>query len=222
MGASFLTSKSKPHHDESWRAILKVRDYLLDTTGDQNAAQVMLNSCVLKGHFVVRKAYDIFWTKHQKLGWTRVLSYSEILPKHRICIFQATQKVLSTVDRISTRGYPLVNWCCLCKCALESHRHLFFRCQYSQHVRRLMLQWLGFHGSWSALDLKDWLYRLLHKNYLPNWKIILISSCLDGLVFVIWEERNNRIFNGCIRSPELVATQLQWVLKTRLPVSSVS
>ncbi|XP_074277508.1 uncharacterized protein LOC141601139 [Silene latifolia] len=222
LGSFIWTTKSKPHHAESWRAILKTRDYLLDIAENQNAAQAILNSCVLRGHFIVRKAYDIFRPKHQKLGWTRVLSCPEILPKHRVCTYQADQKVLFTIDRISSRGYPLVNWCCLCKCASESHRHLFFRCQYSQHVRRLMLQWLGFPSSWSALDLKDWLYRLLHQTCTPKWKIILMSSCLAGLVFVIWEERNNRVFKGCIRSPNQVATQLKWVLKTCLSVSSVS
>ncbi|XP_074319365.1 uncharacterized protein LOC141656392 [Silene latifolia] len=161
MGSSIWVTCSKPHHAGSWRAILKTRDCLLAIAGNSADAQSVLNSCVLRGHFLVRRAYDIFRTKHQKLGWTRVLSCSEILPKHRVCTFQAVQKVLSTVDRISFRGYPLVNWCCLCKCASESHRHLFFHCQYSQHVRRLMLPWLGFPSSWSSFDLKNWLYKLL-------------------------------------------------------------
>ncbi|XP_074262977.1 uncharacterized protein LOC141585829 [Silene latifolia] len=99
----------KPHHAESWRAILKVRDSLLGLVGDQVAVQAVLHSCVLKGRFVISKVYDKRRPKRSKLGWARVLSYPEIRPKHKICLIQAAQQVLSTVDKISARGYHLAD-----------------------------------------------------------------------------------------------------------------
>ncbi|XP_074306171.1 uncharacterized protein LOC141641408 [Silene latifolia] len=220
LDASIWTAQCKPHHAESWRAILKVRDSLLGLVGDQVAVQDVLDSSVLKGRFVISKVYDKLRQKHSKLGWARVLSYPEILPKHKISLIQAAQQVLSTVDKISARGYHLVNRCCLCEGALESHRHLFFRCPFSQAVRRLMLHWLGLTGSWSALALKNWLYRLLPQHGMLSWRCALVFSCLAGLVFTLWEERNNLIFLGRAKKPELLATELQWVLKIRLSASN--
>ncbi|XP_074291410.1 uncharacterized protein LOC141618203 [Silene latifolia] len=144
--SSIWTVQSKPHFAESWRAILKVRDHLLVIAGNQQGAQAALNSCVLKGEFVVSKAYNLFRKKRIKLGWTKALICLELLPKHKVCVIQATQQVLSTLDKISARGYPMVNWCCLCETTWESHRHLFFRCSYSKNLCRLMMSWLVIPG----------------------------------------------------------------------------
>ncbi|XP_074305892.1 uncharacterized protein LOC141641114 [Silene latifolia] len=220
LGSSIWTIQCKPHYAESWRAILKTRDDLLAIAGGQQGAQAALNSCVINGDFVVRKAYDIFRKKRSKLGWTKALACTEILPKHKVCVIQAAQQVLSTIDKIRACGYHLVNWCCLCEKVWESHRHLFFRCSYSQHICRLMVNWLGITGCRSDLSLKNWLYRISTKGGLSGWKIILVTSCIAGLVYSILEERNKRILKGQARHPDLVAKHLQWTLQIRLLVSN--
>ncbi|XP_074290572.1 uncharacterized protein LOC141617289 [Silene latifolia] len=219
LGLLIWSAQSKPHHAESWRSLLRIRDQLVAIAGDSGGAQAILNSCVRKGKFIVGFAYDIFRTKRGRLGWMRALSFFEILPKHKICTVQAAQGVLPTVDKIAARGYFLVNRCCLCENALESHRHLFFRCPYSQQVRRQMLCWLGLTRAWPDHDLRNWLYKLSDKKGKRYWQSALVASCLAGLVFTLWEERNNRIFRGEAKDSELVAKQLQWTLTTRLFVS---
>ncbi|XP_074320502.1 uncharacterized protein LOC141657241 [Silene latifolia] len=217
--SSIWTVLSKPHFAESWRAILKVRGHLLTIAGSQQGAQAALNSCVLKGEFVVSKPYDMFRKKRRKLGWTKALICPELLPKHKVCVIQATQQVLSTLDKISARGYPMVNWCCLCERAWESHRHLLFRCSYSKNICRLMQSWLDIPGCRTDCSLKNWLYWISAKGGFRSWQKIVVTCSIAGMVYSIWEERNMRIFRGQARSHDLVAKQLQWILQTRLLVS---
>ncbi|XP_074306347.1 uncharacterized protein LOC141641589 [Silene latifolia] len=56
------------------------------------------------------------------------------VPRHRVIAILAAQGKLATVDNLQPWGFHLVNRCSLCKQALESHQHLFFRCLFSQAV----------------------------------------------------------------------------------------
>ncbi|XP_074288882.1 uncharacterized protein LOC141614029 [Silene latifolia] len=215
-GKSIWDGHALTCHGESWRDIIKVKDALIELAGSKAAALSMLNSCVSHGKFRVGRAYSLFRHCRPKLRWTTPLRSDSILPKHRICAIQAVQHQLATVDNINRRGLMLVNRCCLCMAAQESHRHLFFRCSFSQQVRRNMLAWLGVSGSSSDIDIKNYLYKISVGNKCNSWRNILSGCSAAGMVYAIWEERNNRLFGEIQATPEMVAAKLQSILKIRL------
>ncbi|XP_074282933.1 uncharacterized protein LOC141607480 [Silene latifolia] len=51
---------------------------------------------------------------------------------------------------------------------------------------------------------------------LNSWRNILSGCSVAGMVYAIWEERNNRLFGGIQATPEMVASKLQSILKIRL------
>ncbi|XP_074314092.1 uncharacterized protein LOC141649297 [Silene latifolia] len=203
-------------HAESWRDITKTKNFLLEAAGSVTNAQRLLNSCVKNGNFSVGRAYHIFRDRGHYTRWADALKAPSVIPKHRLCTIQAVQRQLPTVDNINLHGFMHVNRCCLCSAAQETHRHLSFRCPFSQQVRRNMLLWLGFSGLWDAIDVKDYLYKFMGGSKKRKWRNKVAASCVAGMVYEIWNERTNRIFGGAVSTPDQISTTLQQTMKIRL------
>ncbi|XP_074290304.1 uncharacterized protein LOC141617035 [Silene latifolia] len=171
-------AQSRSWHAESWRDIIKTKNFLLEIAGSSANAQRMLNACVTHGQFSVGKAYHFFRDKGHSTRWVAALTAPCIMPKHRLCTIQAGQRQLPTVDNLSKRGFFHINWCCLCCNASESHRHLFFRCPFSLQVRNFMLLWLGFSVLGDAYDIKDCLYKLLGGSKQKKWRNDAAAICV--------------------------------------------
>nr|GEU37381.1 hypothetical protein [Tanacetum cinerariifolium] len=104
------------------------------------------------------------------------------------------------VDKMMTwyKGDPLK--CSLCKKEADSHKHLFFECQYAKKV------WIHMQSKstieWKTSDLQNMVEKLSSKA-LGN-KIYHIANRLiiSSTVYQIWNERNKRNFQNSSRSPK--------------------
>lgn len=114
-----------------------------------------------------------------------------------------------TSDRLQRQNLQNQGPCSLCSQSSETIEHLFFDCVYSKEVwfrilRRSGLQQLAPTGS---VRLPEW--------WLPNRKLIQRDTRkgFDSLVILvlwsIWKERNNRVFN---RASLLPATLAQLII----------
>ncbi|XP_074300962.1 uncharacterized protein LOC141632303 [Silene latifolia] len=153
-GHTIWEAQPKIRHAESWRDIIKIKNYLLQAAGSVTNAQRMLDSCVKNGNFCVGKAYHIFRDKGRNTRWAE--------------------------------------------------------------VRRNMISWLGFSGIGAHIDVKDYLYKLMGGTKKRKWRNKVAASCVAGMVYVIWHERNSRIFDGLVSTPDQISTTLQYTLKLRL------
>ncbi|XP_074283452.1 uncharacterized protein LOC141607999 [Silene latifolia] len=97
-------AQSRSWHAESWRDIIKTKNFLLEIAGSSANAQRMLNACVTHGQFSVGKAYHFFRDKGHSTRWVAALTAPSIMPKHLLCTIQAGQRQLPTVDNLSKRG----------------------------------------------------------------------------------------------------------------------
>ncbi|XP_074293211.1 uncharacterized protein LOC141620172 [Silene latifolia] len=197
---SIWTVQPKDYHSDSFCRILKVRDELLQITGAQAPGAVTLNSWIRKGKFQVQ-LYEWFRMKNPMHLPSQSLVNRAIIPAHQVIAMIAIQKKLATIDPISGRGLIIINHCCLCEEQSESHKHLFFHCQFSRIVWQYLLEWMKLSGRsfdyWTELC---WLNRRSRKKH---WKCSWAKCCIAA-VYYIWQERNYRIFSGRRRTVQHV------------------
>ncbi|XP_074282980.1 uncharacterized protein LOC141607522 [Silene latifolia] len=161
----------------------------------------------------VSRLYEILRTKYARVRWDKILWGSTIIPKHGFISTLAAQAKLPTVDSLARRGLPLVNWCILCKHAEESHCHLFFKCDFSAGLWCKILHWLKIRGRtdnfWTELE---W---CRSRKARKHWKMGVFRCCLAATVYMIWQERNMRIFRGRDTEVDVLLKQLQYAISAK-------
>ncbi|GAB2291197.1 hypothetical protein Dimus_038146 [Dionaea muscipula] len=120
---------------------------------------------------------------------------------------------LRTRDRLARMGITTDVGCVLCDHGFETRDHLFLYCNFASEVRdrlmnRLGLQWVG--SSW-----EDW-WRWALKVSVGGTDIARSRRALPAtLVYLIWQERNYRIFRHLENSPTSVSMRAFWFLGIR-------
>ncbi|XP_074303769.1 uncharacterized protein LOC141638261 [Silene latifolia] len=111
-------------------------------------------------------------------NWTKGLSYSSIVPSHRITCSMAAQGQLATQDNV--------------KKGEEDHDHLFFSCPFTAQVWSSILNWMSLpHLSASLPHL---LAACPFGSSKHNWKVHCFYTSLAASVNQLWWERNQRLF----------------------------
>lgn len=64
------------------------------------------------------------------------------MPKHRFISWLIMLERLRTTDRLVASGICIDDSCVLCT-GKESHRHLFFKCDYALKCLRMTQSWLN-------------------------------------------------------------------------------
>ncbi|XP_074291773.1 uncharacterized protein LOC141618570 [Silene latifolia] len=117
--------------------------YFYRTVGKmaQRVAVGLFDSWVKGGKLQTSGIYEYLLEAPIQEDWYLVLFHTSIVPSHQFIAILAAQGKLATVDNLQIRGFQLVNRCSICKQALESHQHLFFRCSFSQAVWAELQHW---------------------------------------------------------------------------------
>lgn len=135
------------------------------------------------------------------------------LPKVNFFVWLVFHKSISTNDNLSQRGFLGPSRCILCKNQAETVCHLFLECPFCQRVWGRALSMLGnfqmeeIRGASVDETVSHWikLTKLVGKS--SNWgKSLLYAFSLlpKFLLWSIWLERNNEIFNESPPSLERV------------------
>ncbi|XP_028052432.1 uncharacterized protein LOC114256937 [Camellia sinensis] len=124
-------------------------------------------------------------------------------------VWTASLGRILTIDNLIRHGHILVNWCCLCSQAVESVDHFLIHCSVSSRLWMLVVAMFGLvwvrPGSLFAV-LQSWVGGRVGKRRRKAW--ILALHCL---LWLIWLERNKRVFHG-------VAHSITWLERRLLTV----
>ncbi|KAJ9536667.1 LOW QUALITY PROTEIN: hypothetical protein OSB04_un000140 [Centaurea solstitialis] len=142
--------------------------------------------------FSVSTAYDSLVPPSTIVPWTRTVWFSGHIPKHAFCLWLACWNRLPTQDRLVLWKHEPPDWkCSLCGLCLDSHQHLFFECSYAATVWSQItnaIGWLDAPGTWNEI-----MGALIGPS--PPKKFIC-KIALAASVYMIWKERNRRIFTS--------------------------
>ncbi|CAN1759578.1 hypothetical protein LINPERHAP1_LOCUS7193 [Linum perenne] len=140
---------------------------------------------------------EMVWTRHVPI-------------KVSCLVWKVAHERLATIDRLRQRGLSMPNRCVLCGAESESVRHIFWLCPFASEV------WSFFSSRLSLLGP----FPIAAKDFLWAWKglncLDMFSPCVKLLVhsvlWVLWTERNNRIFRDRIDNLRGVVSRIAfWV-----------
>ena len=133
-------------------------------------------------------AHDFFRIKGESVQWATVVWEEWSLPRTRFILWLATLGRLCTRDRLSY--LPTETVCSLCSREDETHAHLFFNCSWTSLLWNRAKSWLIINQPMSTLSSA--IRGLNGRSKELNLRMRRVSLAL--LVYLIWHERNNRIF----------------------------
>ena len=137
-------------------------------------------------------------------------------PKVKFFSWLAIQNRIWTVDRLEKRGWENCGLCTLCKRANETSSHLFFKCRFTRRIWQMVKTWLRLE----ALDVDSWGTERSTKHWWtnmsrPNTPYRKAMASLTMLIcWVIWNERNARVFRKKSTPPHYILKLIQEEAKT--------
>ncbi|GKA23674.1 RNA-directed DNA polymerase, eukaryota, reverse transcriptase zinc-binding domain protein [Tanacetum coccineum] len=142
--------------------------------------------------FTMSNVYDDLRSQSEEVCWSKLVWFSQCIPKHSFILWMAVQERLLTHDRIRKWGNYDMMVCGLCMKCEESHNHLFFQCEYSQGIWSNLQSLMN--SNINTQCWKDNVVLISKKPCLNNIWSIIRRLCLGACVYYIWQERNFRLF----------------------------
>ncbi|CAG7907616.1 unnamed protein product [Brassica rapa] len=146
--------------------------------------------------------------------WHKVIWFKENIPRNTFMAWMALLRRLPTKDRLRRWGMNVAGECVMCSSALETHHHLFFECSYSSSL------WLGFASQIlpnPPLDLHAaaaWI--VSSSNRISRKEVTLLKLIFQSIIYLIWKERNARIFTSVSSSSRQTHLAVDRLLRDRL------
>ena len=133
-----------------------------------------------------------------KVPWYRVVWFTQNIPKHAFVLWFAIQNKLTTQDRIRRWGSYYMMACPLCYQDMDSHPHLFFKCEYANQFWGNVVRKVGM--SCGKMDWEEIVSSFANSFNGNSIASVIKRLALAASVYLIWQERNNRIFREEQRS----------------------
>ncbi|KAL0299864.1 UNVERIFIED_CONTAM: hypothetical protein Sangu_3150300 [Sesamum angustifolium] len=145
-----------------------------------------------------------FYTCYRIFTMAATLFYGEVavfLQRYSFVLWMAILEKLSTMDKpwLSHLG----GVCVLCGREMETHEHLFFRCNYSRQCIRILKGTVRFtwpNRAW-AVDIA-WASKRWNGRHIVQ---AAYRALLAAIVYHIWQERNKRVFQQSMRPSSTIA-----------------
>ncbi|KAK4383919.1 hypothetical protein Sango_3108100 [Sesamum angolense] len=153
------------------------------------------------GGFSTKAVYEFFRNRGPKVGWHSLLLGPCKIPRYSFVLWMAILEKLSTMDKpwLSHLG----GVCVLCGREMETHEHLFFRCNYSRQCIRILKGTVRFtwpNRAW-AVDIA-WASKRWNGRHIVQ---AAYRALLAAIVYHIWQERNRRVFQQSMRPSSTIA-----------------
>ncbi|PWA73149.1 reverse transcriptase zinc-binding domain-containing protein [Artemisia annua] len=201
----------------AWATKLPVNDvnHNIVLSSDQHDKLMWRSNDGILGKFSVKQAYKDLYSTDIEVPWCKLVWFSKNIPKFAIILWLAIQGRLTTQDKIRKWGSYDLMICPLCFEETDSHEHLFFKCKFSNGLWSKVLEKVQ-GQQWVNMELLD-LIKQLASMYNGNAiNSVVRRLCLVTCVYMIWQERNFRLFRDESRSVELIFQIVCETVKNRL------
>ncbi|XP_022030601.1 uncharacterized protein LOC110931518 [Helianthus annuus] len=205
---------------EAWRNLFPV---LIHADAIQRNLSVQDQVLWMNGNklheFSSSEVWNSIRSREPQVDWVNVVWFSQCIPRHAFLMWLIMRRKLLTQDRIlrwgADRRRNMNMMCCLlCYENFDSHEHLFFECKFSAQVWRLVRD----KPSMSSVQPKrnlivEWLSERARSKTAANFICRLIVA---ASAYIIWQERNNRLFRNHARPPDIVADAIVETIRYKL------
>ncbi|GJR36050.1 RNA-directed DNA polymerase, eukaryota, reverse transcriptase zinc-binding domain protein [Tanacetum coccineum] len=129
---------------------------------------------------------------NDKMDWWKVIWFHQNVPRQAFVLWMASKEKLVTQDKLA-QWYPNKSWKCpLCLKIEDSHKHLYFECDFSKLVWEEVQDMMNVKNLYNLSECLHKLASLPCKNSI--WSIVRML-CIADIVYHLWLERNTRIFH---------------------------
>ncbi|KAE8724788.1 hypothetical protein F3Y22_tig00009942pilonHSYRG00285 [Hibiscus syriacus] len=155
---------------------------------------------LLSGASTIREIWLEIHNKENKVPWHSLIWFPHHIPKHSLIAWMAILDRLPTRDRLIRIGINTNGIFVLCNEMIESRNHLFFDCSTASVLRGKILLLNRLNKTFSSWDdMVTWTCNTWKGKSLIS-TILKLAWCAN--IYVLWEERNRRIFKGCSRTAD--------------------
>nr|KAJ0184832.1 hypothetical protein LSAT_V11C900454780 [Lactuca sativa] len=152
--------------------------------------------------FTVNQVSSSLMCRESIVEWYDLVWFQNRIPSHCFILWLAILGRLRTQDRMKRWKDSNDFSCVFCNSQIDSHSHLFFNCNYTKEIWKLVkIKAKMNHKSGNWVDIINELQCSLKKKSINNFirKIALAAS-----IYHIWNERNKRLFGKQSNSVENV------------------
>lgn len=166
--------------------------------------------------FSIADCYEVLRYKKQKVEWHNMIWSSVIVPKHSFIAWLFIRGRLKTREFLYSRRITEAQDCGICGREPETIEHLFFGCELSNEVWRRIVVEIGIICQ-SGVPTRLWRHiaRLCRGRSRNARKAKVLAT---GTIYVIWCERNRRVFQGVSADINTIVLQLKMFLNLKRSV----
>ena len=84
--------------------------------------------------FTTKQVWLTLSQQHEEVEWSKVVWFSQGNPRYAFILWMAIKGKLQTQDRIMVWNSNKDMKCSLCNMTNDSHKHLFFECEFSKSI----------------------------------------------------------------------------------------
>ena len=187
------------------KQIIALRDEIIASEGSVSEATQTMNQWASNNEIKSKLAYDYFRQKTTKLVWPKMVWHKSITPKHSFMLWLGLKDRLLTKDKL--QGIIEDQICPMCRIEDETVNHLFFQCSVGGQIWNHIKNWLGISRAMQTIKAAvKWMIKEARGTG-PQAKAKRIG--LACTVYHLWEARNQKLFEGKVKSPEAIIRRIQ-------------
>ena len=136
--------------------------------------------------FRIKEVWKCMRIDYPSVDWYKVVWFSQCNPRMAFILWMAIKGRLQTHDRVMKWNNDPNMKCPLCKKVSDSHRHLFFECEYSGDVWKMLkdkLEIMWMSNSWSTI-IEQYANDTCNSSIGSVLKRIGLATC----VYHLWKE----------------------------------
>ena len=200
---SIWNAQSQKTSSPLWKSIITLKNKLVVAYGGHSQViDLMIDWDRREGGFT-SNAYASLRPQGSAVPWEKIVWEQWSLPRNNFILWLAMLGKLRTRDRL--RFIHTDTFCIFCRQEEESHEHLFFGCRWTSSLWNNTKDWLRINRRMSTLKSVVRGLSTRGKNLEARMRRVSLSM----IVYLIWDERNKRIFEGKSALPAQVFRKFQ-------------
>lgn len=178
------------------------------------AARGVLDQLQTNKQVNIRDIYCKMIGDMPKVPWKTLMIRNEARPKAVFILWLQIQDKLVTINKLHNWGKDIDQTCILCRQQSETRDHLYIHCIYTTNVWRRIVRW----QKWQWNQKTNWeehLAWMIQSSRGRSVKTQIFKMVYAEMVYLIWAERNRRIFEKKSSQVEDIAKQIACISNIR-------